>query len=222
MAAMPKATQTILDDSAIVIEEWLAQRVADKLSRMENAAFVNGDGVAKPRGFMNQTFVANASFSWGNNVGYVPTGFATGFLVPVAATGVSPADCLYNMVYTLKSDYRANATWVMNSNTAAIVRKFKDAQARFLWTDSLIAGQPSFLMGYPVAIAEDMPDVGTDTFPIAFGDFRRAYIIVDRVGVRILRDPFSAKPYVLFYTTKRVGGGVADYDAYKVLKVAAS
>lgn len=126
------------------------------------------------------------------------------------------------MVYTLKSAYRANATWVMNSNTAAVVRKFKDAQARFLWTDSLIAGQPSFLMGYPVAIAEDMADVGTDTFPIAFGDFRRAYVIVDRIGVRILRDPFTQKPFVLFYTTKRVGGGVENYDAYKVLKVAVS
>ena len=221
MYAMPRATQTILDDNAVNIEQWLADRVADRLSRLENTAFVLGDGVGKPRGFMNQTFVANASWSFGS-VGYIPSGFATGFLAANAVTAVNPVDALYNLTYALKAEYRENARWVMNSNTAGALRKLKDAQARNLWTDSLIAGQPAFLAGYAVTIAEDMPDVGTDTFPIAFGDFSRAYVVVDRIGVRILRDPYSAKPYVSFYTTKRVGGGVADYDAYKVLKVAAT
>ena len=221
MYCNPRATQTILDDNTVNIEQWLADRVADKMSRTENTSFVNGDGVGKPRGFMNQSFVANASWTWGN-VGYIPTGLGASFIAPDAALAKSPADCLYKLVYTLKAEYRANATWVMNSNTAGIVRQFKDAQARFLWTDSLVAGQPNFLMGYPVAIAEDMADIGADTFPIAFGDFGRAYIIVDRIGVRVLRDPYTAKPFVLFYTTKRVGGGVDNYDAYKVLKVAAN
>jgi HK97 family phage major capsid protein len=215
MYAMPKATQTILDDANVNIEEWLSQRVADKLSRTENTAFVVGDGVSKPRGFMAQNFVANASWTWGN-VGYIATGDADNFIDPT--TSVSPADALINLVYALKADYCANGTFVMNSNTAGVVRKFKDADGRYIWTDSIVAGQPALLLGYPVVIAEDMADVGSAAFPVAFGDFSRAYIIVDRVGVRVLRDPFTAKPFVLFYTTKRVGGGVADYDAYKVLK----
>jgi HK97 family phage major capsid protein len=215
MYAQPKATQTLLDDNNVNIEEWLSQRVADKLSRMENATFVSGDGVSKPRGFMAQNFVANASWTWGN-VGYIATGDADDFIAPT--TSVSPADALINLVYALKADYRANGSFVMNSNTAGVVRKFKDADGRYIWTDSIVAGQPALLLGYPVVIAEDMADVGSAAFPVAFGDFSRAYIIVDRIGVRVLRDPFTAKPFVLFYTTKRVGGGVADYDAYKVLK----
>ena len=216
MYAMPVATQTLLDDSAVLMENWLGEKIGDELAIQENVAFVNGDGVAKPRGFMNQSFVTNASYAWGTP-GYIVSGLAADFIVPT--TTASPADCLITMVYKLKTEYRRNASWVMNSNTVAAIRKFKDTAGRYIWVDAIAPGQPSTLLGYPVTVAEDMPDIGADTFPVAFGDFSRAYLIVDRIGVRTLRDPFTAKPYIAFYTTKRVGGGVLDYEAYKVLKI---
>jgi HK97 family phage major capsid protein len=209
--AQPKATQTLLDDSAVNIEEWLSERVRDRFDRIENVAFISGDGVAKPSGLLSYSKVAEASWSWGN-LGYIHTGGAT----------IDSADDLIDLVYTLKSDYRANASWVMNSTTAGTVRKMKDGEDRYIWQQSIMAGQPNLLLGYPVVIAEDMPDVGDGNYPIAFGDFRRGYTIVDRIGVRVLRDPYSQKPYVLFYTTKRVGGGVTNFDAIKLLKTAAS
>jgi HK97 family phage major capsid protein len=210
--AMPKATQTLLDDSAVNIEEWVSTRVADVLGRQENAAFVNGNGVAKPRGFLTYTTVAEASWAW-EKIGYIATGQAT-------FDAASPADDLIDLVYSLKTEYRANASWVMNSATAGIVRKMKDAEERYIWQQSLAAGQPNLLLGFPVVMAEDMPDLGDGNFPIAFGDFRRGYTIVDRIGIRVLRDPYSNKPFILFYTTKRVGGGVTDFNAIKLLKTA--
>jgi HK97 family phage major capsid protein len=210
--AMPKATQTLLDDSAVNIEEWLSERVRDRFDRIENGAFVNGNGVARPMGFLQYPKVTEASWAWGS-LGYIATG---------GATLGSDADDLIDMLYTLKSDYRANASWVMNSTTAGAVRKMKDAEDRYIWQQSLVAGQPNMLLGYPVVIAEDMPDVADGAYPIAFGDFRRGYTIVDRIGVRVLRDPYTAKPFVMFYTTKRVGGGVTNFDAIKLLKTAAS
>ena len=102
------------------------------------------------------------------------------------------------------------------------MRKFKDADGNYLWRPPASAGQPASLMGFPIAEAEGMPDVGANALAVAFGDFKRGYLIVDRQGVSVLRDPFSSKPYVLFYTTKRVGGGIADYDAIKLLKFAVS
>jgi HK97 family phage major capsid protein len=212
--AMPKATQTLLDDSAVNIEEWVSSRVRDRFERQENTAFVNGDGIHKPQGFLQYTKIADASWAWGK-IGYIATGQA-GF------DAASPADDLIDLVYSLKADYRANATWVMNSTTAGVVRKMKDAEERYIWQQSLTLGQPSFLLGYPVVMAEDMPDLGDGNFPIAFGDFRRGYTIVDRIGIRVLRDPYSSKPFVMFYTTKRVGGGVVDFDAIKLLKTAAN
>jgi HK97 family phage major capsid protein len=209
--AMPKATQTLLDDSAVNIEEWLSQRVRDRFDRIENAAFVSGDGVAKPMGFLSYTKVNDTSWSW-ERIGYLPTG----------TTGLDSADDLIDLVYTLKAEYRTNASWVMNSATAAVVRKLKDGDGRYVWLETLTQGQPPLLLGYPVVIAEDMLDVADGAFPIAFGDFRRGYTIVDRIGIRVLRDPYSAKPFVLFYTTKRVGGAVTDFDAIKLLKTAAS
>ncbi len=127
-----------------------------------------------------------------------------------------------NLVYALGADYRANGTFIMNSKTAGAVRKMKDADGRFMWGDSLQAGEPARLMGYPVLICEDMPDVGANTYPIAFGDFAAGYTIAERPDLRILRDPFSAKPHVLFYASKRVGGDVTDFAAIKLLKVAVS
>ncbi len=136
--------------------------------------------------------------------------------------GPSP-DRWSDLVYALGARYRANGTFVMNSKTAGTVRKMKDAEGRFLWSDGLAAGEPARLMGYPVLIAEDMPDIATDAYALAFGDFSAGYTMAERPEVRILRDPFSAKPNVLFYATKRVGGDVsATIAAIKLLKFSAS
>lgn len=215
LAAMPKASQRLLDDSAFDVEGWLAEKIATRFTRAEAAAFINGDGVDKPRGILLPTKVADATWTWGN-IGYVPTGAASDFAT------TNPADCIVNLVYALGADYRANGTFLMNSKTVGAVRKMKDADGRFLWSDGLAAGEPSRLMGYPVVVSEDMPDVAANAYPIAFGDFRAGYTIAERPDLRILRDPFSAKPNVLFYANKRVGGDITDYAAIKLLKVAVS
>jgi HK97 family phage major capsid protein len=215
LAAMPKASQRILDDTAFDVEGWLAGKIAQRFVRAEAAAFVNGDGVDKPRGFLLPPKVTNATWTWGN-IGYVPSGAAADFPTTNAA------DCIVNLVYALNADYRANATFVMNSKTAGAVRKLKDADGRFLWADGLQQGQPAVLMGYPVLILEDMPDVAAGAHAIAFGDFRAGYTIAERPDLRILRDPFSAKPHVLFYANKRVGGDVTDFAAIKLLRFAVS
>ncbi|HGG06637.1 MAG TPA: phage major capsid protein [Aliiroseovarius sp.] len=211
LAAMPKISQRLLDDSAFNIEGWMAGRVADKFARAEAAAFISGDGVDKPTGILNHTAVDEASWTWGN-LGYVFTGVSGDF------AAVDPGDSLIDLVYALGAEYRANAAFIMNSKTAGAVRKMKDSNGRFLWIDGLAAGEPSRLMGYPVVIAEDMPDIAADSFSIAFGDFGAGYTIAERPDTRILRDPFSAKPHVLFYATKRVGGDVSDFAAIKLLK----
>ena len=215
LAAMPKASQRLLDDSAFDVEGWLAEKIATRFIRAEAAAFINGDGVDKPKGILLPAKVANASWTWGS-IGYIPTGAAADFLA------TNPADCIINLVYALGADYRANATFVMNSKTTGAVRKMKDADGRFLWLDGIAAGEPARLMGYPVLICEDMPDIAANAHAIAFGDFRAAYTIAERPDLRILRDPFSAKPNVLFYANKRVGGDITDYAAIKLLKIAVS
>lgn len=215
LAAMPKASQRLLDDSAFDLEGWLAERIADKFARAEAQAFISGDGIDKPRGFLSHTAVDNNAWTWGT-LGYVPTGAAGDF----AATNAS--DAIIDLVYALGAEYRANATFVMNSKTAGAVRKMKDADGRFLWSDGLAAGEPARLMGYPVLIAEDMPDIAPDSIAIAFGDFKAGYTIAERPDMRVLRDPFSAKPHVLFYASKRVGGDVSDFAAIKLLKFAVS
>lgn len=215
LSAMPKASQRLLDDSAFDVEGWLAGKIATRFIRAEAGAFINGDGVDKPKGILLPAKLANASWTWGN-LGYIATGAAADF----AATNAS--DCIVNLVYALGADYRANGTFLMNSKTAGAVRKMKDADGRFMWGDSLQAGEPARLMGYPVLICEDMPDVGANAYPIAFGDFAAGYTVAERPDLRILRDPFSAKPNVLFYASKRVGGDVTDFAAIKLLKVALS
>ncbi len=215
LSAMPKASQRLLDDSAFDIESWLADRIASKFARAEAAAFINGDGVDKPKGFLAHPKVDEAVWTWGN-LGYVPTGAAGDF------HATNPADAIVDLVYSLGADYRTNATFVMNSKTAGAVRKMKDADGRFLWSDGLAAGEPARLMGYAVLIAEDMPDIANNAYAIAFGDFRAGYTIAERPDLRVLRDPFSAKPHVLFYATKRVGGDVSDFAAIKLLKFATS
>ena len=212
LSALPKASQRLLDDTAFDIEGWLAQRIADKFARSEATAFVSGNGIEKPTGFLNSPTVDNDVWAWGN-LGYVPTG---------VDGDIGSADAIIDLVYALGAQYRANGTFVMNSKTAGAVRKLKDADGRFLWSDGLAAGEPARLLGYAVLIAEDMPDAGSDTTPIAFGDFGTGYTIAERPDLRVLRDPFSAKPHVLFYATKRVGGAVSDYAAIKLLKFGVS
>lgn len=215
LSAMPKASQRLLDDSAFDVEGWLAQKIATRFIRAESAAFINGDGVDKPKGILLPGKVANASWSWGS-LGYVATGAAADFATTNAA------DCIISLVYALGADYRANASFLMNSKTAGAVRKMKDADGRFMWSDGLAAGEPARLMGYPVLICEDMPDIAANAYPIAFGDFASGYTIAERPDLRVLRDPFSAKPHVLFYASKRVGGDISDYAAIKLLKIAVS
>jgi HK97 family phage major capsid protein len=212
LSAMPKASQRLLDDSAFDVEGWLAGKIATRFVRAEASAFINGDGVDKPKGILFPAKVANASWAWGS-LGFVPTGAAADFAASNAA------DCIVNLVYALGANYRANGTFVMNSKTAGAVRKMKDADGRFMWSDGLQAGEPPRLMGYAVLICEDMPDVAANSFPIAFGDFASGYTIAERPDLRILRDPFSAKPHVLFYANKRVGGEITDFAAIKLLRV---
>ena len=210
LSALPKASQRLLDDSAFDLEGWLAGRIADRFARAEAAAFVSGNGIDKPRGFLTHATVDNDVWTWGN-LGTVPTGADGAF---------DGADAIVDLVYALGAAYRAGAVFVMNSKTAGAVRKMKDNDGRFLWSDGLAAAEPARLLGYPVLIAEDMPDIASGAHAIAFGDFGAGYTIAERPDLRVLRDPFSAKPHVLFYATKRVGGDVSDFAAIKLLRFA--
>jgi HK97 family phage major capsid protein len=212
--AMPAATLMLLDDSSVDIEAWLRDDIARAFAEQEADAFVHGDGVNRPRGFLAVPTVPQNAWSWGS-LGFVTSGVEGG-LDP--ATGM---DALIDLVYALKSAYRANARFVMSRTTAAAVRKLKDLAGNPLWQPALAQGQPATLLGYPVTECDAMPDMAPGSHSIAFGDFRRGYLVVDRAGIRTLRDPYSAKPYVLFYATKRVGGGVQDFDAIKLLRFSA-
>ncbi len=209
--AMPAATSSLLDDSAVNIDEWLAGEVRVAFAEQEGKAFVTGDGVNKPTGFLTYPTVANASWTWGN-IGFVASGAAGAF--PAA----DPGDRLIDLVYAVKAGYRANASFVMNRATQSVLRKMKDGDGNYLWQPATKPGDAPTLLGYQVAESEDMPNIAPGSLSLAFGDFNRGYLIVDRVGIRVLRDPYSSKPYVLFYTTKRVGGGVQDFDAIKLMK----
>lgn len=215
LSALPKASQRLLDDSAFDIEAWLSARIAEKFARSEASSFIGGDGVDKPKGVLAHTLIDNENWAW-DALGYVTTGSDGDF------HSTAPADSLVDLVYALGARYRANATFVMNSKTAGVVRKIKDADGRFLWSDGLSAGEPARLLGYPVMVSEDMPDIAADSASVLFGDFEAGYTIAERPDIRILRDPFSAKPNVLFYASKRVGGDVTDFAAIKVLKFATS
>lgn len=213
--AMPAATQSLLDDAAVDVEAWIAGEVDIAFAEQEGAAFVIGDGTNKPKGFLAYNTVSDGNWAWGS-IGYKASGAAGAF----ATTG--PSDVLLDTVYALKAGHRQNGTFVMNRKTQAEIRKFKDADGNYLWLPPVGPGQQASLMGFPITEAEDMPDIAANAFSIAFGDFKAGYLVVDRMGVRVLRDPYSAKPYVLFYTTKRVGGGVQNFEAIKLIKFAAS
>ncbi len=213
--AMPAATSAFLDDAAVDVGQWIADEVNAAFAAQETTAFVNGDGTNKPSGFLSGTKVAETSWAWGS-LGYLATGTSG------ALPSSHASDILIDLVYALKAGYRQNASWVMNRKTQGALRKLKDADGNYLWQPAAAADGRASFMGFPLVEAEDMPNIAANSFSIAFGDFKRGYLIVDRQGVSVLRDPFSAKPYVLFYTTKRVGGGIADYDAIKLLKFGAS
>lgn len=212
--AAPTMTQKLIDDSVIDIESWLIENVTRGFSRTENAAFVAGNGVKKPSGFMAKSFVANASYAWGTP-GYITSGAAADW----AAS--APQNKLYDIIYALKPEYLANASWVMARARMAEIRQFANGIGEGLWRAGLEQGQPSTLAGYPLFAAEDMPAKAANAFSVAFGDFKQAYQIVDRAGITILRDPYTTKGKVMLYTTKRVGGDVKNFEAYKVMKWAA-
>lgn len=218
IAAEPRATQELLEDSAMNLESWLSEKVSDKFARTENAAFLTGDGVAKPRGLLSYTASADSGsgVTWGN-IGYVASGASGDW----AAS--NPADKLIQLVYTLKAAYLARAQWLMSRTRVQEVRVFKEATTNaYIWQPGLAAGEPDRLLGYPITKAEDMPAKAANSLSVAFGDYKSAYQIVDRRGIAVIRDIYTAKPFVLFNTTKRVGGDVINYEAFKVLKFANS
>ncbi len=215
IAAQPKATQKLLDDSAFDIEGWLSSKVADKFARAENLAFVNGDGVEKPRGLLTYPTAAtvDASRAWGT-FEHINTGANGGW-----GTAPNGTDKLIDVVFALKANFRGNAAWMMPRRTVAQVRQLKDVEGNYIWQPNFEARMGGLLLGYPIVEAEDMPaSTGTGALGVAFGDFAQGYTIVDRLGIRILRDPFTDKPFIRFYTTKRVGGAAINFEAVKFLR----
>ena len=211
--ANPSASQAMLDDAMFNVEEWLANEIAGEFARAEGAAFVNGTGTNQPKGFLGATTSnANDATRAFGTLQFVASGNATGF-------DTTPELKLIDLVHSVKAGHRQGAVFVMNSATLAQVRKFKAADGSFLWTPGLLDGAPARLLGYPVIEAEDMPDIGAGAFPIAFGNFKNGYLIAERSATRILRDPYTNKPFVNFYATKRVGGQVLDSEAIKLIKI---
>ena len=213
--ANPAASQSMLDDAAFDLEGWLASEIAMEFARAEGSAFVNGTGINQPLGFLSSPVsMAGDSVRPFGTLQYIGSGDADGF-------DTNPEDRLIDLVHTLKAGYRQGAVWVMNSTTLSGMRKLKTAEGAFLWQAGLVEGQPDRLLGYPVVEAEDMPDVGAGMFPIAFGNFKAGYLIAERSATTVLRDPFTNKPFVHFYATKRVGGQVLDSAAIKLLRIEA-
>ncbi len=209
--ANPSATQQMLDDSEINIEQWLGDEVDVEFAFQEGKAFVAGDAIKKPRGLL--TYAAG-----GANLH--PLGGIE--VIASGAAGGITGDAILDLIYALPETFTGNAKFAMNRNTMLRIRKLKDSDGNYLWQPSLQAGQPSTLGGYAIADIPDMPGVAANALSIAFGDFKRAYKILDRVGVRVLRDPYTKKPYVMFYTTKRVGGGLENPECMKFMKIAAA
>ena len=213
--ANPAASQAMLDDAGFELESWLSSEIAMEFARAEGAAFVNGSGTNQPAGFLTApTSTAEDAVRAFGSLQYIGSGDANGF--------DSAADAkLIDLIHTMKAGHRQGASFVMNSATLSEVRKLKTADGAFLWQPGMVDGQPDRLLGYPVVEAEDMPDIASGTFPIAFGNFRHGYLIAERSATQILRDPFTNKPFVHFYATKRVGGQVLDSAAIKLLKIEA-
>lgn len=214
--ANPATTQKALDDARLDIATWLANEVSVEFAEQEGAAFITGNGVNKPRGILAYDTVANASHAWGK-IGFVKSGVAAA-LTDESNNG---SDALISLYYSLKQQYRNGASFLMSDATMETVRKFKDGDGNYLWSPATAGGEVPTFLGKPVRTDDNMSAVEANAFPIAFGNFQRAYLIIDRFGTRVLRDPYTNKPYVHFYTTKRVGGGIQNFEAMKLLKVAA-
>ena len=214
--ASPSATQAMLDDANFDVEEWLAGEIAAEFAKAEGAAFVAGNGTNRPKGFLTQPTAATGDGvrAFGT-LQHVASGAAGEF-------GSNPQERLIDLVQALRAPYRQGASFVMNASTLARIRKFKTSDGAFVWQPSLAAGQPATLLGYPVIEAEDMPDIAANTLSIAFGNFKAGYLIAERSETVILRDPYSNKPFVGFYATKRIGGCVSNSEAIKVMKFAVS
>ena len=216
--ANPSASQAMLDDAQFDVEAWLASEIATEFAKAEGSAFVNGNGVNKPKGFL----AGPAPLATGDTVRafgtlqYVASGVSGAFL------GANPQDRLVDLVQALRAPYRQGAVWVMNAATLAQIRKFKDSTGAFIWQQSLAAGTANSLLGYAVIESEDMPDVAANSLSIAFGNFQAGYLIAERSETNILRDPFTNKPFVNFYATKRIGGTVSNSEAIKLMKFAVS
>lgn len=213
--ANPAATQRVLDDAVLNIEAWLAAKTGDILGRTENAAFVTGDGVGKPRGFASYTTAAtaDASRAWGQ-FEHVNTGASGAFLGTAAAP-----DCLLDLIGAFKPVYiNGNTAWYANRAAITAVRKLKDTQGNYLWAPGLQIGQPQTLLTFPVRLMQDMAALGSNSLSMALGDMSQAYQIVQRAGISTLRDPYTNKPFVHFYSTARVGGGAVDFEALKFLR----
>lgn len=215
--ANPAATQALLDDAMFDVEAWLASEIAIEFARAEGVAFVSGTGIDQPKGFLTYPVAAtpDASRPFGT-LQYVPSGAAGAFVA------TNPADRLVDLVHSLRAPYRQGAVWVMNSNTLSTIRKFKDQAGAFIWQPALAADRPATLLGYPVVEAEAMPDIAANSLSIAFGQFGSAYTIAERGETSVLRDPYSNKPYVHFYATRRVGGALVNSEALKVMRFSAS
>jgi len=211
--AMPSVTQKLLDMSDFDVESWLLEEINDVFVATEGTGFITGNGVSRVKGIIDDALmVANASWAYGK----------TGYIAGGHATLLNSADKLIDLQHTLKPVYRQNGTWLMNDTTFSVIRKMKDGEGNYLWRPGLAENTPDTLLGKPVEIDDNMPDIGANTYPIAFGDFKRAYTIIDHVsGVRLLRDPYTVKGYVNFYVTKRLAAGISNYEALKFLKIAA-
>lgn len=209
--AMPAASSVLVEDAAVDLDMWLADEIETVFAEQETKAFVDGDGVTQPKGVVRYAGTGPNGDLSTERLGIVKTGVNGGF-------AANPSDILIDLVYAVKSNYRQNANFVMSRQTQAVIRKFKDVDGNYIWSPPSVPGGRAGILNFTVVEAEDMPAIGNGSLSVAFGDFRRGYLIVDRQGLKILRDPYSAKPNILFYTTKRVGGGVQDFDAIKLLK----
>jgi HK97 family phage major capsid protein len=218
---MPKLSQKLIDTASINVVQWLTDKSGEAFAIKEGQAFHDGNGVGRPRGFMSYTLstAGDATRTWGQ-VQYLFTGASGAF--PTSSTTVNPADILVDVVSAMKAQYRNGAVWLMNRTTAGICRKLKDSEGRHVWVDSLVLGAPSVLLGYPVEIDEQMPDVGANALAIAFVNLAKAYTIIEQPGVKFLADPYTNKPNVLLYSYRRIGGGLNNSEAVKLLKFGTS
>ncbi len=213
--ANPAASQQMLDDAMFDVEKWLAQEIATEFARAEGVAFIKGTGSSQPLGFLSSPSATTLDGVRAmGTLQFIGTGTAAAF--PAS----NPQDKLIDLVQSLRQPYRQGACFVMNSTTASVIRKFKTTDGAFIWSPGLVAGAPSSLLGYPVIEAEDMPDIAANSLSIAFGNFKQGYTIAERAATSILRDPYTHKPYVHFYATKRIGGQVTNSESIKLLKFA--